>query len=97
MIHVRGRASVAEARAAVPPVHALLLDSGNPEAARRELSGTGRVHDWEIGREIVATVRAPVFLAGVSPFGVDLCNADRTVGKLDAVKPRAFIAAAAGA
>ncbi len=107
VIHVRGDASVAEACAVAPCVDVLLLDSGNPDAAVPELGGTGRVHNWDISREIVASVDRPVFLAGgltpgnvgdaiarVSPFGVDLCSGVRTDGKLDAAKLKAFIAAA---
>jgi phosphoribosylanthranilate isomerase len=110
VIHVRGPASVAEASAVAPSVDALLLDSGNPEAAVPELGGTGRVHNWEISREIVDSVATPVFLAGgltsgnvgeavarVSPFGVDVCSGVRTGGRLDAAKLKAFVAAALAA
>jgi phosphoribosylanthranilate isomerase len=47
-----------------PLVDALLLDSGQADAAIKLLGGTGRTHDWEISRRIVAAVEAPVFLAG---------------------------------
>jgi phosphoribosylanthranilate isomerase len=52
VIHVRGPESIDEARAVAPRVDALLLDSGNPSAAVKELGGTGRVHDWEVSRRI---------------------------------------------
>jgi len=110
VIHVRGESAIAEALGVAPSVDAMLLDSGNPEAAVRELGGTGRVHDWEISRKIVEAAAVPVFLAGglnaknvggavtrVSPFGVDLCSGVRTGGKLDAEKLKAFVAAALGA
>lgn len=110
VIHVRGESAIAEALGVAPSVDALFLDSGNPEAAVRELGGTDRVHDWEISRKIVEAAAVPVFLAGglnannvggavtrVSPFGVDLCSGVRTGGKLDAEKLKAFVAAALGA
>jgi len=93
VIHVRDAAAIAQARALAPLAHALLLDSGNPGAAIRELGGTGRTHDWTISAELVrAWRRAPVFLAGglradniaaarcaaVRPAGVDLCSGVRT-------------------
>ncbi len=106
VIHVRGAASVDEARAAAAHVDALLLDSGNPEAALKELGGTGRVHDWALSRRIVETAGVPVFLAGglragnvgeairaVRPFGVDLCTGVRTAGALDDDKLASFMAA----
>ena len=51
VIHVTGPESVDEARAAAPLVDTLLLDSGNPRLAVKELGGTGRVHDWEHSRQ----------------------------------------------
>src|SRR3954471_13858012 len=56
VIHVRGPESVDEAREVAPQVSAILLDSGNPAAAVKELGGTGRVHDWEVSRRIVESV-----------------------------------------
>lgn len=106
VIHVRGPAALDEARALAPCADALLLDSGNPEAAVRELGGTGRTHDWAISAEVVRAV-APcaVFLAGglradnvaaavraVRPAGVDVCSGVRTGGRLDPVKLAAFVA-----
>jgi phosphoribosylanthranilate isomerase len=107
VIHVRGADAVAEATAVAPFVDAVLLDSGNPAAAVKELGGTGRVHDWSISRAIRDAVRLPVFLAGglradnvaealerVRPFGVDVCSGVRTDGRLDRDKLRAFMHAA---
>ena len=104
VIHVRDESSITRALAAAPHVDALLLDSGNPGAAVRELGGTGRTHDWSLSRLIVERCNRPVFLAGglnqgniadavaaVSPFGVDLCSAVRTNGNLDAGKLAAFV------
>ncbi|MEK6702804.1 MAG: phosphoribosylanthranilate isomerase [Planctomycetota bacterium] len=105
VIHVRDRSSIDLAVRIAPDVDALLLDSGNPAAAVRELGGTGRVHDWALSREIVTHSPVPVFLAGglnsanvaqavhiVHPFGVDLCSGVRTNGSLDPDKLREFVA-----
>jgi len=99
VIHVTGPDSLTEARAVAPFVDAILLDSGNPGAAIKELGGTGRVHDWSVSRAIVDQVKKPVFLAGgmrasnvgealaaVGPFGVDVCTGVRTNGRLDEEK-----------
>ena len=107
VIHVGGEACIDEALAAAPWVDALLLDSGNPRLAVRELGGTGRRHDWRLSRRIRdAVAPLPLYLAGglhadnvaeamrtVLPFGLDLCNGVRTEGRLDAVKLRSFFAA----
>ncbi|HET9482962.1 MAG TPA: phosphoribosylanthranilate isomerase, partial [Xanthomonadales bacterium] len=98
-----------EALDVAPHVDALLLDSGNPNLAVKELGGTGRAHDWAISRYIVERADKPVFLAGglhpgnvreaieaVRPFGVDLCSGIRTNGRLDAGKLAAFAAAISG-
>ena len=103
VIHVRGQESVAEAAEVAPHVDAILLDSGNPTLAIKELGGTGRVHDWEISRQIRERIDRPIFLAGglrpdnvrdaisrVDPYGLDLCNGVRTDGKLDPMKLGAF-------
>lgn len=110
VIHVLDQDSVDEALALAPQVDALLLDSGNPRLAVKELGGTGRVHDWRLSRRIVETCGRPVFLAGglrpdnvaeairqVRPFGLDLCTGVRTDGRLDAAKLAAFQHAVAGA
>lgn len=108
VIHVTGPESIDEAKERAPLVDALLLDSGRPGAAVRELGGTGRVHDWSLSRRIVAASPRPVFLAGglrpenaaeawraVKPFGLDLCTGVRTDGRLDAGKLRDFFDALA--
>ena len=109
VIHVTGPASLDEAVAVAPLVDVLLLDSGNPNAAVRELGGTGRVHDWSLSRAIVQGAGRPVFLAGglksdnvreaiaaVRPYGVDVCSGVRTNGRLDPEKLAAFVLAARG-
>lgn len=107
VIHVVDENSVEEAIRISEQVDALLLDSGNPNLAVKELGGTGRTHNWQLSKQIVAQSKVPVFLAGglnvanvkeaietVQPFGLDLCSSVRTNGKLDAVKLEAFFNAA---
>jgi phosphoribosylanthranilate isomerase len=106
VIHVTAEDVLARAVAASEQVDSLLLDSGNPTAATKELGGTGRTHDWSISRRIVRESRCPVFLAGglrpdnvrqaiveVEPFGVDVCTGVRTEGRLDEQKLTAFFQA----
>lgn len=106
VIHVVDEAAVDEALAAAPLVDALLLDSGNPRLAVKELGGTGRTHDWRLSRRIREQAGRPVFLAGglhagnvaeaiaeVGPFGLDLCSGVRSAGRLDPDKLAAFFAA----
>ena len=106
VIHVVDAASVRPAHVVAPFVDALLLDSGQPNAAVKSLGGTGRTHDWPLSREICDALQVPVFLAGgisahnvvqavaaVSPFGVDLCSGVRTDDQLDDRKLHAFFAA----
>lgn len=106
VIHVRDAASVDEACAAAPFVDALLLDSGNPTLAVKQLGGTGRVHDWALSARIRERAGVPLFLAGglraenvaqavaaVRPFGLDICSGVRSDGRLDATKLAAFTAA----
>lgn len=107
VIHVRDESSVDEALEAAPRVDALLLDSGNPSLAVKELGGTGRIHDWQLSAKIRARVAKPVFLAGglsaanvaqaiaiVRPFGVDLCTGVREAGALSARRLADFMTAA---
>lgn len=104
VIHVVNRESIAEAVDVAPFVDALLLDSGNPALAIKQLGGTGRTHDWSLSREIRDAVPVPVILAGgltaenvaaavqaVQPFGIDLCSGVRTEGRLDPLKLDAFM------
>lgn len=106
VIHVQSERSIQEAVDSAPFVDVILLDSGNPNLEIKELGGTGRTHNWELSREIVAAVDAPVFLAGglnssnvpsaikkVRPHGVDVCSGVRTDGKLDEEKLAAFFKA----
>jgi phosphoribosylanthranilate isomerase len=106
VVHVTDSTSVDCALAAAKHVDALLLDSGNPSLAVKELGGTGRTHDWTLSRRIRDAIGKPLFLAGglspanvadaiaaVEPFGLDLCSGVRTNDQLDPVKVRAFFAA----
>ncbi|HAD15070.1 MAG TPA: N-(5'-phosphoribosyl)anthranilate isomerase [Saprospirales bacterium] len=106
VIHVTGEESLEEALIAAEWVDFVLLDSGNPTLAVKELGGTGRTHNWQISRKIVAQSPVPVFLAGglnpdnvreaieaVQPYGLDLCSGVRTEGKLDPWKLERFFAA----
>lgn len=110
VIHVQDEASIDEAQAVAARVDALLLDSGNPKLAVKELGGTGRAHDWRLSRRIVEAVAVPVFLAGglnpgnvreamatVQPFGIDVCSGLRSDGRLDEAKLAPFAAAVLGA
>ena len=106
VIHVISERSVDEAAELAEHVDAILLDSGNPALAVKELGGTGRRHDWRLSCRIVETCGRPVFLAGglnaenvreaidtVQPFGFDLCSGVRTDGWLDLRKLERFFAA----
>ena len=110
VIHVLDESSAAEALAAAPHVDALLLDSGNPHLAVKQLGGTGRTHNWALSRRIVEKSGKPVFLAGglraenvaaawdaVRPWGFDICSGVRTPDDhLDERRLAAFVAAVAG-
>jgi phosphoribosylanthranilate isomerase len=105
VLHVTTEAvSLAEAIAIAPHIDAILLDSGNPNLSRKELGGTGRVHDWEISAQIRDRLNIPIFLAGglnpdnvalaierVAPFGLDVCSGVRSNGKLDEAKLKQFL------
>ena len=108
VLHVIDERTLDEAHQAVANgVDALLLDSGNPTLAVKELGGTGRVHNWLISRQIVEQSGVPVFLAGglnpenvrraietVQPYGLDICSGVRTNGELDVRKLEDFMRAA---
>lgn len=106
VIHVIDHHSVQEAIDISPHVDAILLDSGNPRLAVKELGGTGRTHNWELSKAIRSSISIPLFLAGglnkdnvkmaieyVQPFGIDLCSSVRTNGLLDREKLEAFFSA----
>jgi phosphoribosylanthranilate isomerase len=106
VVHVLDETSIAEATACAPYVNRVLLDSGNPRLAVKELGGTGRVHDWSLSRAIRDAVPVPLILAGglhadnvgaaikaVRPFGVDVCSGVRVDGRLDWGRLQRFVAA----
>lgn len=103
VIHVIDSNSVAQAIEISQFVDAILLDSGNPNLSVKELGGTGRIHNWELSKQIRQSIKVPLFLAGglnqnnvkqaiatVQPFGIDLCSSVRTNDKLDPKKLKAF-------
>jgi len=104
VLHVTGTVAQHEIQYQKSNADLLLLDSGNPALAVKQLGGTGRVHDWSTSAEIVKNSSLPVFLAGglgqnnveaaiksVAPYGVDVCSGVRTEGQLDAGKLYAFV------
>jgi len=107
VVHVQGPEAVDLARGYALTADALLLDSGHhPDDPVEVLGGAGRAHDWRLSRNIVSRVDKPVWLAGglteanvgdaiglVRPFGVDLCSAVRTLGRLDQRKLSGFFQA----
>ncbi len=106
VLHVLDESSIEEAIEMAKYVDALLLDSGNPNLNTKELGGTGRIHNWNISKEIVDKVKIPVYLAGglnptnaskaikeVNPYGLDLCSGVRTNGNLDIHKLTSFFKA----
>jgi phosphoribosylanthranilate isomerase len=110
VVHVQDASSIDEAADVAPLVDAILLDSGRPALAIKELGGTGRTHDWTLSARIRERIGVPLFLAGgltaanvgeairaVRPFGVDVCSRIRSDGRLDAAKLSAFVAAVATA
>ena len=103
VVHVTGPESITYALEAAKTVDALLLDSGNPALAVKELGGTGRTHDWTLSRAIRDRCGVPLFLAGglrpdnvaraiaaVQPYGLDLCTGVRIDVALDEAKLKAF-------
>jgi len=110
VVHVVDDDAVNEAVAAAE-ADAILLDSGRPGAAVRELGGTGRVHDWGVSARIrEAIAPRPLYLAGglrpsnvgeairaVRPFGLDVCSGVRAEGALNAGLLRAFVEAMSAA
>jgi phosphoribosylanthranilate isomerase len=103
VIHVYKEKSIQEAAAIAPYVDAILLDSGNPSLATKELGGTGRTHDWSVSRRIRDCVNVPIYLAGglkpenileaiefVHPYALDVCSSVRINGYLDKQKLAAF-------
>jgi len=106
VVHVENAASVDYAISAAEHVDAILLDSGSLDTAVKEFGGTGRIHDWDLSRQIRDAIGIPLYLAGglnrenvaeairvVEPFGVDLCSSVRSDDLLDVEKLADFFAA----
>jgi len=104
VIHVIDSNSVEMAIRISDNVDALLLDSGNPNLKIKELGGTGRVHNWNLSRQIRDNAKCPIILAGglrpenvryaieeVQPFAIDVCSGVRTNGALDKNKLCRFV------
>ena len=105
-IHVVDDQAVVAAKAFSPYVDALLLDSRTED----RIGGTGRIHDWEISKKIVAANMKPVILAGgltpnniveamtkVKPYGVDVhTGVEDADGNRDVQKLKDFIRHAKG-
>ncbi len=104
-VHVTGAEALAQARALVRHVDALILDTFDPTTGRH--GATGKTHDWTISRQIVAESRVPVILAGgltpdnvgaaiaaVQPWGVDVhTGIEDPDGRRNPDKLRAFVRA----
>lgn len=93
-------AGVAEAKRYGMVADAILLDS----MVDGKLGGTGKVHDWDLSREIVRNLRVPVILAGglnpgnvaqaiekVRPYAVDVSSGLESAGKKDPEKIKSFV------
>ncbi len=106
VIHIINEASIDDALRIAEDVDALLLDSGNPNLTVKELGGTGRTHNWQLSKQIVAQSKKPVFLAGglhadnvkraidaLQPYGLDVCSGVRTNHQLDTDKLETFFRA----
>ena len=104
VIHVLDSKSVELAIKISKEVDGLLLDSGNPNLKVKELGGTGRVHNWNLSKQIRENSKCPIMLAGglkpenvqqaineVHPFAVDVCTGVRSDGRLDRNKLEAFV------
>lgn len=103
VIHVENEESIRQVKEVESEVDFILLDSGSPGKAIKELGGTGRTHNWDISKTIVKSTKTPVFLAGglkaenvrqardhVNPYGLDLCSGIRTNNQLNQEKLFSF-------
>jgi phosphoribosylanthranilate isomerase len=102
-IHVTGPEARAQARGLARQVDALILDTYDPATGRH--GATGKTHDWDISRAIVAEVPVPVILAGgltpenvgaaiaaVRPWGVDVhTGIENPDGTRNLERIRAFV------
>lgn len=104
VVHINSRTHNGRALELCNIVDGLLLDTGDPDMPLPELGGTGRVHDWDISRNICAQSSLPVWLAGgltaknvaaaisyVRPQGIDVCTGVRSDGFVDGEKLAALL------
>lgn len=108
-VHVTGPEAVGCARGLERHFDALMLDTHDPESGKH--GATGKAHDWQISRSIVAAVRVPVILAGgltpenvadairiVQPWGVDVhTGVEDQGGRRNLEKVRGFVTRAKSA
>jgi phosphoribosylanthranilate isomerase len=107
-VHVGGPEAAALVRPFERRVDAFILDTYDPETGRH--GATGKTHDWQISRDLVAKTRTPVILAGgltpdnvadairtVRPWGVDVhTGVENADGTRNFEKIRDFIHRAKG-
>ena len=100
-IHVSDESAIGQAKKFEKHVDYILLDT----KAKGKLGGTGVIHNWDISRKIVKSVKCKVFLAGglnptnvgfaiekVKPFAVDTNSGVKAKpGKKDPVKLEKFV------
>jgi len=104
VIHVKDNKAIKEAEDYASLADAFLLDTGQRSGLKKQLGGTGQVHDWSLSTIIVQTCAKPVILAGglkienvaeaiktVRPYAVDVCSGVRSNNKLDQTKLYSFI------
>lgn len=108
-VHVVDATAIDEAQRVARRVDALILDTYDPQTGRH--GATGKVHDWQLSRQIVASVARPVILAGgltaenvrqaiatVRPWAVDVhTGVEDADGTRNFTRMRRFLAAVKGA
>lgn len=100
VVALAAETGIAEAKRYAMVADAILLDS----MVDGKLGGTGKVHDWDLSREIVRNLKIPVILAGgldpgnvaqaierVRPYAVDVSSGLESSGKKDPEKIRSFV------
>ena len=108
-VSVTGTDAIVRAQRLAAAADALILDTYDPATGRH--GATGKTHDWQLSRRIVAAVPKPVILAGglnphnvadairtVRPWAVDVhTGVERPDGSTDHDLVRAFVSAARSA
>jgi phosphoribosylanthranilate isomerase len=102
-VHVTGPECIHQARPYERRVDAIILDTYDPETGRH--GATGKIHDWNLSRQLVERIRTPIILAGgltpdnveeairtVRPWGVDVhTGVEDPDGTRNLAKIRAFV------